>query len=490
MKFRDDSLRLNDPDLLRQKGFIGGVWCDAASGDSMAILSPADATPVGCVPMFATGEIREAVRAAQEASRGWRTLTPRQRGAVMRRWAELILVNIDDLASILTAEQGKPLAEARAEVTGSAGFVDWFAEEGRRAYGEVIPPPDGTRRTIVVREPIGVVGAITPWNFPSSMVARKCAPALAAGCTIILKPAPQTPFSALALAAIAERAGVPAGVINIVTGDAARIGGELTCNPAVRKLSFTGSTAVGKLLMAQCANTVKRVSLELGGHAPFIVFADADLDMAVQGLIAAKFRNAGQTCVAANRIYLHESIYNAFASKLVCLVGALKVGHGTSPGVQIGPLISEAALRKVELQIAEAIEGGARVLCGGKRHQLGGTFFEPTVLGEVNDGMLAAREETFGPVAPLLRFREEAEVLQRANDTPYGLTGYFYTSDHGRVWRAAEGLETGIVGVNVGVTAFEAAPFGGVKESGFGREGARQGLDEYLTTKYVCVGGL
>lgn len=483
-------LSLSDPSLLQERGFIGGEWRAAASGDVALIRNPATTAIVGRAPMFSAAETEEAIEAASRALAGWKALSARERGAILRRWAGLILANVDDLARILTAEQGKPLAEARGEITGAAGFIEWYAEEGRRAYGDVIPPPDAGRRALVFKEPIGVVAAITPWNFPSSMITRKCAPALAAGCTIVLKPAPQTPFSAITLAVLAERAGVPAGVINIVTGDAPTIGGELTRSPVVRKLSFTGSTAVGKMLMAQCADTVKRVSLELGGHAPFIVFEDADLDLAVAGLIAAKYRNAGQACVAANRVYLHEDIHDAFADRLVQAVRQLKVGDGAEPGTQIGPLISEAALQKVEAQIADAVQQGARVLTGGSRHTLGGTFFEPTVLTDVKDGMRMTCEETFGPVAPLLRFHEEEEVLKRANDTSYGLNGYFFTRDHGRVWRAAEGLETGIVGVNVGVTAFEAAPFGGVKESGIGREGAYYGLEEYLNVKYVCLGGI
>lgn len=483
-------LPLKDPDLFRQQGFIGGEWRNAESGEVSTICNPADRAKVGSVPMFSAEETAEAIRAASQALPAWKSRSAKDRGAILRRWAELIVAHSDDLARILTAEQGKPLPEARGEIAGAAGFVDWFADEGRRAYGEVIPPPDGNRRAMVIKGPVGVVAAITPWNFPSSMITRKCAPALAAGCTVVLKPAPQTPFSALALAVLAERAGVPAGVVNIVTGDAPTIGRELTHNPVVRKLSFTGSTAVGKLLMAQCAETMKKVSLELGGHAPFIVFEDADLDQAVAGLIAAKFRNAGQACVAANRIYLHEDIHDAFAENLIRAIESMPVGDGALPGTQIGPLINEGAVRKVESHIADAVGKGARVLTGGKRHALGGTFFEPTILSEVRDGMLVTCEETFGPVAPLLRFRKEADVLKRANDTQYGLNGYFFTKDHGRVWRAVEALEAGIVGVNVGITAFEAAPFGGVKESGIGREGSRYGLEEYLDVKYVCLGGI
>lgn len=483
-------MELKDPTLLRQQGFLAGQWRDAQSGSTTEIRSPADGALVGSVPRFLPAEVEEAIAAAEAAITGWRQRSARDRGSLLKRWAELIVEASEDLAQIMTAEQGKPLAEAKAEIAGAAGFVEWFAEEGRRAYGEVIPAPAADRRAIVLKGPVGVVAAITPWNFPSSMITRKCAPALAAGCTVVLKPAPQTPFSALALAALAERAGMPEGVISIVTGDAEAIGPVLTSSPVVRKLSFTGSTAVGKRLMADCAGTVKKVSLELGGHAPVIVFEDADIDTAVAGVMAAKFRNAGQACVGANRLYLHEKVHDAFLDRLAEKVAGLVVGKGSEPGVTIGPLISSAAVDKVERHVRDALDRGARLVCGGKRHSLGGNFFEPTVLADVSPEMQVSCEETFGPVLPVSRFTDETEVVRLANDTAYGLSAYFFTSDHARVWRLAERLDTGIVGVNVGVTAFEAAPFGGVKESGIGREGGHYGLEEYLETKYVCLGGL
>ncbi|HEX7075545.1 MAG TPA: NAD-dependent succinate-semialdehyde dehydrogenase [Hyphomicrobiaceae bacterium] len=483
-------MQLNDPGLFRQQCLVNGLWRDAASSARMVISNPADGAVLGTVPELSAEETRAAIEAAHGALPRWRKRTAKERAAILKRWSGLLLENIADLARIMTAEQGKPLAEARSEITGAAGFIEWFAEEGKRAYGEIVPAAAPDRRTVVLKEPIGVVAAITPWNFPSSMIARKCAPALAAGCTIVVKPAPQTPFSALALAALAERAGVPAGALNVITGDAGTIGPQLTSHPKVRKLSFTGSTRVGKMLMAQCADTVKRVSLELGGHAPFIVFDDAEIETAVAQLMLAKFRNAGQACVGANRIYVQEPIYDRFLERLTAAVAALKVGNGLEEGVTQGPLISAAAVTKVETHISDAVDKGARVLAGGCRHSLGGTFFEPTVLADVTDDMLTACEETFGPVASVLKFATEEEVFARANNTPYGLSSYVFTRDIGRVWRAAESLEAGIVGINVGVTASESAPFGGVKESGIGREGSKHGLEEFLEIKYICIGGL
>ena len=481
---------LNDSSILRTQAFIGGRWCGADSGAVTTIHNPATGKQIVYVPNVGASETRRAIEAAHAAFPAWRQKTGKERAALLRRWFELIMTNQDDLALILTSEQGKPLAEAKGEIAYGASFIEWFAEEAKRVYGETIPATNGDRRIQVLREPVGVCAAITPWNFPNAMVTRKAGPALAAGCTMVLKPAPQTPLSALALAALAERAGIPAGVFNVVTGDATAIGGEMTSNPLVRKLTFTGSTKTGKLLLRQCADTVKNVSMELGGNAPFIVFDDADLDAAVAGALASKYRASGQTCVCANRILVQDGVHDAFAEKLAARVAALRVGDGLEAGVEQGPLIDENALRKVEAHLADAVEKGATVLAGGKRHALGRTFYEPTVLSGANSTMLVAREETFGPVAPLFRFHTEAEAIQMANDTEFGLAAYFYARDTGRIHRVSEALEYGIVGVNTGIISTEVAPFGGVKESGIGREGSRHGIDAFLEMKYVCQGGL
>ncbi len=481
---------IKDMTLLRQQAFIDGGWRAAAGGAVAVIRDPADGSVVGEVPVMGAAETRQAIEAAARALPAWAKRTAKDRAAVLRRFAELMTANTDDLAVIMVREQGKPLAEAKGEIAYAASFLEWFAEEGKRVYGELIPTFRPDARLMVMRQPVGVAAAITPWNFPAAMITRKLGPALAAGCTFVCKPAPQTPFSALALAELAVRAGLPAGVFNVVTGDAEAIGGELTSNPLVRKLSFTGSTAVGKKLIAQCAGTVKKVSMELGGNAPFIVFDDADLDAAVQGAMASKYRNTGQTCVCANRFYVQSGVYEAFAEKLVKAVSTLRVGAGLSGPTEQGPLIDARALAKVESHVADALAGGARVAVGGKRHALGGNFYEPTVLLDVAPGMKVAREETFGPVAPLFRFDTEEEAVRMANDTESGLAAYFYTRDLARSWRVQEALEYGIVGVNTGIFSTEVAPFGGVKESGLGREGSRHGIEEYTEIKYVCVGGL
>ena len=484
------TLQLADPTLLREAAFIDGAWCAADDGARVRILNPANGSLVGEVPVMRAAETRRAIDAAARAQADWARKTAKERATILRRFADLMLANTADLAIIMTAEQGKPLAEAKGEVAYAASFLEWFAEEGKRVYGEIIPTFRADSRLLVLRQPVGVAAAITPWNFPAAMITRKLGPALAAGCSFVCKPAPQTPFSALALAELALRAGVPAGVFNVVTGDAEAIGGELTGNPLVRKLSFTGSTAVGKKLIAQCAGTVKKVSMELGGNAPFIVFDDADLDAAVQGAMASKYRNTGQTCVCANRLYVQSGVYEEFARRLVKAVGTLRVGDGLAGPTEQGPLIDARALAKVESHIGDALARGARVACGGKPHALGGNFFEPTVLLDVTPAMRVAREETFGPVAPLFRFETEADVVRMANDTEFGLAAYFYTRDLSRSWRMQEALEYGIVGVNTGLFSTEVAPFGGVKESGLGREGSRHGIDEYTELKYVCVGGL
>ena len=484
-------MQLRDPQLFREQAFIAGTWTAADNGATVAITNPANGITLAQVPDMGAAETRRAIAAANAAWPAWRALTAKQRGAVLRKWFELIVANADDLALLMTSEQGKPLAEARGEALYAASFVEWFAEEAKRTYGDVIPGTVANQRLIVMKQPIGVCAAITPWNFPAAMITRKVAPALAAGCPVVVKPAEQTPLTALALGVLAERAGFPPGVFNLVTGSAASaplIGGELTGNPIVRKLSFTGSTEVGRLLMAQCAPTLKKISLELGGNAPFIVFDDADVDAAVAGAMASKYRNAGQTCVCANRLLVQAGVYDEFARKLAAQVEALKVGVGTEDGVTQGPLIDTAALAKVEAHVADAVAKGARILTGGKRHVRGGTFFEPTVLADVTSAMLCAREETFGPVAPLFKFADEAEAIALANATEYGLAGYFYARDLARVWRVAEALEYGMVGVNVGLIANEVAPFGGVKQSGIGREGSRYGIEEYLEIKYVCLG--
>ncbi len=484
-------MQLRDPQLFREQAFIAGTWITADSGATVAITNPATGATLAQVPDMGVAETRRAIDAANAVWPAWRAQTAKQRGAILHKWYELIVANADDLALLMTSEQGKPLAEARGEALYAASFVEWFAEEAKRTYGDLIPGTVANQRLIVMKQPIGVCAAITPWNFPAAMITRKVAPALAAGCTVVVKPAEQTPLTALALAVLAEHAGFPSGVFNLVTGSAASaalIGGELTANPIVRKLSFTGSTEVGRLLMAQCAPTLKKISLELGGNAPFIVFDDADVDAAVVGAMASKYRNAGQTCVCANRLLVQAGIYEEFAQKLTAQVAALKVGVGTEEGVTQGPLIDAAALAKVEAHVADAVAKGARVLTGGKRHTKGGTFFEPTVLADVTPAMRCAREETFGPVAPLFKFADEAEAIQLANATEYGLAAYFYARDLSRVWRVAEALEYGMVGVNVGLIANEVAPFGGVKQSGIGREGSRYGIEEYLEIKYVCLG--
>ena len=481
---------LKDARLLRQQCYVDGKWIDADDGASAPVTDPASGRTIGTMPVMHGAETRRAIEAASAAWPAWRRKTAKERSAILRKWYELILANQDDLALILTTEQGKPLAESKGEIAIGAAYVEWFAEEARRVYGDVIPTIANDRRLVVVKEPVGVCAAITPWNFPHSMITRKVAPGLAAGCTVILKPAEQTPYSALALAELAERAGFPKGVLNIITGDAPAIGGELCASPVVRKISFTGSTEVGRLLMKQAAPTVKRISLELGGNAPFIVFDDADVDAAVEGAMVSKYRNTGQTCVCANRLFVQDGIYDRFAEKLAHKVKELKVGVGTEGGVNQGPLIDTNALAKVEEHVADALAGGARALTGAKRHALGKTYYEPTVLTNVQPTMKIFREETFGPVAPLFRFKTDAEVIELANRTEYGLAAYFYSRDVGRAWRVAEALEYGMVGVNSGLITTEVAPFGGVKQSGLGREGSKYGCEEFVEVKYICMGGV
>jgi succinate-semialdehyde dehydrogenase/glutarate-semialdehyde dehydrogenase len=483
-------LQLKDETLLRQHAYVQGAWIPADDGACTVVTNPATGARIGTVPRMGTAETRRAVAHADEAWKAWRRTTAQARGKLLRAWFDLIVENADDLATILTAEQGKPLAEAKGEIAYAASFIEWFAEEAKRINGDTLPSPWQDRRIVVLKEPIGVCAAITPWNFPAAMVTRKVGPALAAGCTVVLKPAAATPYTALALAALAERAGIPPGVLNVVTGSGAQIGGELTANPTVRKVSFTGSTEVGRTLMQQSAETIKKLSLELGGNAAFIVFDDADLDAAVEGAIASKFRNAGQTCVCANRLFVHDKVYDEFAQRLARAVDGFVVGDGMTPGVTQGPLIDAAAMEKVEDYVADAVAHGARVVAGGRRHALGGTFFEPTVLADVTPAMRVAREEIFGPVAPLFRFHSEDEVIALANDTEFGLASYFYSRDIGRVWRVAEAIEAGMVGVNTGLISTEVAPFGGVKQSGLGREGSRYGIEDYLVVKYVCLGGI
>jgi succinate-semialdehyde dehydrogenase/glutarate-semialdehyde dehydrogenase len=483
-------LTLKDTSLFRQQCYIDGAWCNADSGKTVEVNNPATNEVLGTIPNLGADETRRAIEAANAAWPGWRKKTAKERANILRKWFNLMLENQDDLAVLMTAEQGKPLAEAKGEVVYGASFVEWFAEEAKRVYGDTIPQHANDKRIVVIKEPIGVVAAITPWNFPNAMITRKCAPALAAGCPVVIKPASQTPFSALALAELAERAGFPKGVLNVVTGSAKAIGGEMTSNPIVRKLSFTGSTEIGKLLMEQCAGTVKKVSLELGGNAPFIVFDDADLDAAVDGAIASKYRNTGQTCVCANRLLVQEGVYDAFAKKLAAAVAKLKVGDGLKGETHQGPLIDMKAVAKVEEHIADAVGKGAKIAVGGKRHALGGSFFEPTILVDVTPKMAVAREETFGPVAPLFRFKTEEEAIRMANDTEFGLAAYFFSRDIGRVWRVAEAVEYGIVGINTGIISTEVAPFGGVKESGIGREGSKYGMDDFLEIKYLCMAGI
>ncbi|MGQ7935547.1 NADP-dependent succinate-semialdehyde dehydrogenase [Paraburkholderia sp. D1E] len=484
------TLVLKDPTLLKTKSYIAGEWQSADDGATFEVKNPATGETIATVPRMGTTETRRAIDTANAAWPAWRATTAKHRATILRKWHDLMLENADDLAKILTTEQGKPLAEAKGEILYAASFLEWFAEEGKRVNGDTIPTPASDKRIVVTKEPIGVCAAITPWNFPAAMITRKVGPALAAGCPIIVKPAEATPLSALALAVLAERAGVPRGVFNVVTGEPKAIGAEMTGNPIVRKLSFTGSTPVGRLLMAQCAPTVKKVSLELGGNAPFIVFEDADLDAAVAGAIASKYRNSGQTCVCTNRFYVHDKVYDAFAEKLRVAVEQLKVGRGTEDGVTQGPLINEAAVLKVESHIEDALAKGARIVTGGKRHALGHGFFEPTVLADVTPAMKVARDETFGPLAPLFRFSSDEEVIRLANDTEFGLASYFYSRDIGRVWRVAEALEYGMVGINTGLISNEVAPFGGVKQSGLGREGSHYGIDDYVVIKYMCVGGI
>jgi succinate-semialdehyde dehydrogenase/glutarate-semialdehyde dehydrogenase len=481
---------LKDPAIFRQACYIDGAWVTAGSGATITVDDPATGQAVGVVPRLGAAETRQAIDAASQALPAWRKKTAKERAAVMRRWFDLMVENREDLARLMTTEQGKPLGESLGEVAYAAGFLEWFGEEAKRVYGDTIPAPQADKRIVVIKQPIGVVACITPWNFPLAMITRKAGPAIAAGCTVVLKPASQTPFSALALAELGERAGLPKGVFNVITGSAAEIGGELTSNPEVRKLSFTGSTEIGKLLMSQCAGTVKKISLELGGNAPFIVFDDADLDAAVEGAMASKYRNTGQTCVCANRIYVQDSVYDAFAAKLAEAVAALTPAPGLEAGATQGPLIDDRAVQKVEEHIGDALSKGARIVTGGGRHALGGRFFQPTVLADVTTSMLIAREETFGPVAPLFRFRTEEEAITLGNDTPFGLAAYFYGRDIGRVWRVAEALESGMVGINTGIISNEVAPFGGVKESGLGREGSKYGVEEFLEVKYLCFGGI
>lgn len=483
-------MELNDKGLFRQRAYIDGEWCEALSGRSDAVRNPANGALLGTVPAMGVAETRRAIDAAAQALPDWRRRPAHERGAVLRRWFELVNEHREDLARLMTAEQGKPLSEARGEIAYAASFLEWFAEEAKRVYGDTIASTSAHSRYLVIKEPVGVCAAITPWNFPSAMVTKKTAPALAAGCTMVLKPAPDTPFSALALVELAVRAGVPRGVLSVVTGPAAQIGAEMTANPTVRKLTFTGSTATGRLLMQQCGATVKKMSMELGGNAPLIVFDDADLEAAVKGAIESKFRNMGQTCVCANRIYVHAGVHEAFVERLCAAVRALRVGDGAEPDVEQGPLINEAALHKVETHVADALGRGAVLRLGGRRHARGANFYEPTVLTEVTADMLIARQETFGPVAAVFRFEDEEDVLRQANDTEYGLAAYVYTRDLRRTWRMMEGLEFGQVGINASVISSAVAPFGGIKQSGIGREGSKYGLDDFLEMKYVCIGGL
>ncbi len=483
-------LPLKDPSLFRQANYVDGKWIEAASGKTIVVRNPSNREPIGEVPSLSAAETRAAIEAAHRAQPAWRALTAKERSTILRKLFELMLANTDDLAVIMTAEQGKPLAESKGEIAYAASFIEWFAEEGKRVYGDTIPQNAKGRRIIVTKEPVGVFAAITPWNFPAAMITRKTGPGWAAGCTGVIRPASQTPFSALAIAVLAERAGMPAGVCNVITGASGELGAELTSNPMVRKLTFTGSTEVGAKLLAQCAPTVKKTSMELGGNAPFIVFDDADLDAAVLGAMASKYRNTGQTCVCANRLLVQDGVYEAFAAKLKVAVEALKVGDGMEPGVTQGPLINADAVVKVEEHIADALQRGARVITGGKRHSRGGTFFEPTILADVRGEAMIFREETFGPVAPLFRFKTEEEAIRLANDTEFGLAAYFYSRDVGRIFRVAEALEYGMVGINEGIISTEVAPFGGMKSSGLGREGSHYGIEEYLEVKYLALGGI
>jgi succinate-semialdehyde dehydrogenase/glutarate-semialdehyde dehydrogenase len=483
-------LTLKDPALLKQQCYLNGQWSAADSGAVIDVTNPATGQKLGTIPRMGAEETHRAIEAADQAWPAWRAKTAKERSIILRRWFDLMMAHQEDLAIIMTAEQGKPLAESRGEIAYAASFIEWFAEEAKRVYGDTIPGHTADKRIVVIKQPIGVCAAITPWNFPAAMITRKAGPALAAGCTMVVKPATATPFSALALAELGERAGIPAGVFSVITGSAAAIGNEMTANPIVRKLTFTGSTEIGKQLMAQCAATVKKVSLELGGNAPFIVFDDADLDAAVEGAIASKYRNTGQTCVCTNRLMVQDGVYDAFVEKLSVAVAKMKVGDGLTGEFQQGPLIDMAAVAKVEEHISNALAQGARVVLGGKRHELGGSFFQPTILCDVTSQMLVAKEETFGPLAPVFRFSTDAEAVSMANDTEFGLASYFYTRDISRVWRVAEALEYGMVGINTGLVSTEVAPFGGVKESGIGREGSKYGIEEFLEVKYLCMGGV
>ena len=476
--------------LFRQQAYLAGKWVNSESNAVQSIFNPATGELLGTVPLLGESETRAAIDFANQAQKEWAGRTAQERSSILRRWYELMIAHADDLANILTLEQGKPLAEAKGEILYAASFIEWFAEEGKRIYGDIIPSHKASARLMVLKQPIGVVGAITPWNFPSAMITRKCAPALAAGCPFIVKPAPDTPFSALALAVLAEEAGIPAGIFNVVTGDAVAIGGELTANDKVKKLSFTGSTAIGKLLMSQCANTVKKVSLELGGNAPFIIFDDADIDSAIEGAMASKFRNAGQTCVCTNRFLVQDGVHDLFVEKLTRAVDALAVGNGLDEGISQGPLINESAITKIESHVADALEKGATLNIGGSRHALGGTFYQPTVISDVTANMQVAKEETFGPLAPIFRFKTEEEALDMANDSEFGLAAYIYTRDLGRSWRMGEGLEYGMVGINEGIISTTVAPFGGIKQSGIGREGSKYGIEDYVEIKYLMVGGI
>ncbi|WP_372778988.1 NAD-dependent succinate-semialdehyde dehydrogenase [Litorivivens sp.] len=481
-------LSLSKPDLLRNQAYANGQWIDGETGDATEVFNPATGELVGSVPKLSGAQTRAVIEQANTAFAAWKKLTAKERCGLLRKWFDLITAHADDIAKIMTAEQGKPLAEAKGEVGYAASFIEWFSEEGKRTYGDVIPSPSSDKRLVVVKEPIGVCAAITPWNFPAAMITRKAAPALAAGCSMIVRPADATPLTALALAVLADEAGIPAGVFNVITGKSRELGAELTSSPIIRKLSFTGSTEVGRVLMEQCSPTLKKLSMELGGNAPFIVFDDADLDAAVAGAVASKYRNAGQTCVCTNRLYVHDKVYDAFAEKLAAAVGQLKVGNGFDEGVTQGPMIDGGAVAKVEEHINDALAKGARTVCGGNRLALGENFFEPTVLADVTQDMLIASEETFGPVAPLFRFSSDEAVIRMANDTEFGLASYFYSRDISRVWRVAEALEYGMVGINTGIISNEVAPFGGVKQSGFGREGSHYGIDEYMSLKYMCMG--
>ncbi|MDD9875150.1 MAG: NADP-dependent succinate-semialdehyde dehydrogenase [Gammaproteobacteria bacterium] len=483
-------MKLDNQALYRQQCHINGCWLDAADGATIEVTNPADHSVVATIPRMGAQETREAIGHAARAQAEWRALLARERAAVVRRWADLMLENRDDLALMMTLEQGKPLVEARGEIAYAASFLEWFSEEAKRVYGETIPHHQHDKRLLVIKQPIGVCVAITPWNFPSAMITRKAGPAIAAGCAVVVKPATQTPLSALALCELAQQAGLPPGVFNVVTGDAREIGREMTSNPLVRHLSFTGSTETGRQLMKQCADSVIKVSLELGGNAPFIVFDDADLDAAVEGAMISKYRNGGQTCVCSNRIYVQDAVYDQFAARMARAVAGMRVGDGRGEGVVQGPLIDMAAVEKVEEHIADALDKGAELLRGGDRHELGGTYFQPTVLGKVTAQMKVAREETFGPLAPLFRFEDEDSVVEMANDTEFGLASYFYSGDPARIWRVAEALDYGMVGINTGLISTAEAPFGGVKQSGIGREGSRHGIEEYLEMKYLCIGGL